>query len=122
MAQDDLVILPALYHWSPTSRRREIREKGLLPYQAAVRTAFTPRAPYVCFATSPSQAWGLSGDMADESEVEKWDLWQVRLAEGDEMHVRPEFGMAIKEVRVFNAIPPDRVWYVATRPARVFED
>lgn len=116
------MILPALYHWSPTTRREDIRREGLRPYAAAVRTAFTPRAPYICFSPTPSRAWGFSGDMADDTDEESWDLWQVRLGDGDEVHVRPFFGNVLEEIRIFTPIPADRCWYVATRPSQRFED
>jgi hypothetical protein len=112
------VILPALYHWSPEERRKEIRANGLRPY---ARTRFLEGEtkglgfPYICLSPSPSLAWSLSGDLSHETEYEDWDLWQVRLSRDDEVEVRAEFGDEIKEVRVRNAISGDRVWYVATR-------
>jgi hypothetical protein len=53
--------------------------------------------------------------MSYVAEFEDWDLWQVNLSDTDEVHIRPDFGWDIKEVRVHNAIGPDRVWWVATR-------
>lgn len=70
---------------------------------------------HICLSPTPSSAWGLSGDMDWATESEEWDLWQVRLAEGDEVHYRSDFGPVLREVRVKTPIPPDRVWYVATR-------
>jgi hypothetical protein len=49
------------------------------------------------------------------SEIEEWDLWLVDLADGDEIHIRAEFGPNLYEIRVRNAIPADRVWWVAQR-------
>lgn len=107
------MLLPAMYHWSPSDRRDLIRRQGLLPGSESV-TSSSPME-YVCVSPTPSSAWGLSGDMGWTTEVEAWDLWMVRLVEGDEVHVRPDFGPVLREVRVFGAIPPDRCWYVATR-------
>lgn len=109
------MILPVLYHWSPTARREEILREGLKPYSAPVTHSGEERYPYLCFSPRPSRAWGLSGDMEWTSNHEEWDLWEVRLVDGDEVHIRPGFGPEIAEVRVRNAIPADRVWYVASR-------
>lgn len=49
------------------------------------------------------------------SEIEKWDLWQVVLDEKDEIHYRSTFGNRLEEIKVYTAIPADRVWYVGTR-------
>lgn len=118
--------LPALFHWSPRDRYHEIMTSGLKPFSEPVTSTANLENgnviagwPYICFGTTPSAAWGLSGDMSWASEIEEWDLWQVNLAENDEVHVRPDFGWDIKEVRVHNAIGPDRVWWVATRTAPV---
>ena len=108
------VILPHLYHWSPTERRAAIQKEGLQPYSPSMSHEGYAYA-HICLATTPSAAWGISGDMDWGREEESWDLWQVRLAEGDEVHYRAEFGNVLKEVRVANTIPPDRVWYVGTR-------
>jgi hypothetical protein len=104
-----------LYHWSPSIRREGILREGLKVYSEPVTHTGDERYPYLCFGPTPSAAWGLSGDMEWTSEHEQWDLWQVRLVEGDEVHVRAEFGPTIYEVRVRNSIPADRVWYVGTR-------
>lgn len=108
------MLLPALYHWSPTERRVEILRDGLKPYSAAVLHSLG-NFPYVCLSPTPSSAWSMSGDMEWASEIESWDLWQVRLNEHDEVHVRAEFGNRIVEVRVRNSIAAERLWYVATR-------
>lgn len=121
------MLLPALFHWSPADRRAAIRAEGLRPYAPAnISTQLDDddRAlawPYLCFSPTPSSAWGLSGDMEWASEIDAWDLWQVRLAEGDEVHYRGDFGPVLREIRVYGAIPADRVWYVATRTCPVAE-
>jgi hypothetical protein len=102
-------------------------QNGLKPFcEPVLSTATNPVNgnqivgwPYICLGTTPSAAWGLSGDMDWVSEVEEWDLWQVNLAENDEVHIRPDFGWDVKEVRVHNAIGSDRVWWVATRTSPV---
>lgn len=113
------MLLPALYHWSPADRRSAIRAEGLRPYCPPTLCTGGPDGdlsyPYLCLSPTPSSAWGLSGDMDWVSEIEAWDLWQVRLADGDEVRYRGDFGPVLREVRVYNAIPADRIWYVATR-------
>jgi hypothetical protein len=109
------VILPALFHWSPATNRVAILRDGLKPYSPPVVHAGTAKFPYICLSPTPSSGWGLSGDMSWASEVDEWDLWQVRLQEGDEVDIRGDFGPVIREVRVRNALPADRVWLVATR-------
>lgn len=74
--------------------------------------------PYLCFGTTPKGAWRYSGGMGYEhfEQYEAgWDLWQVTLADRDEVHVLPSWGPAICEVRIHNAIPADRVWWVGRR-------
>ena len=113
------MILPALYHWSPATRRRAIHATGLLPYSESAVASNTQ--PYTSLSPSPSSAWGLSGDMEWMGEEDEWDLWQVRLVEGDEVHIRPDFGPVIREVKVYTPIPADRVWWVGTRAPRLFD-
>lgn len=117
------MLLPALYHWSPAERRRGIQANGLQPYSPATVSTHEQNLgwPYVCLSPTPSGAWGLSGDMGWTSEIEEWDLWQVRLNEHDEVHVRSEWGNHIREIRVRNTITPDRCWWVATRTPPVAE-
>lgn len=113
--------LPQLYHWSPISRRETIRVDGLKPYQPASADAdeennWAMGCGVVCLGFTPSAAWGLSGAMDRfATEDVEWDLWQVNLDDNDEVHVRSEFGPQLQEVRVANAIPADRIWWVGTR-------
>lgn len=109
------LLLPILYHWAPTDRRDGIWRAGLQPYSPPVCHSGDLAYPYICLATTPSSAWGLSGDLDHVSEVESWDLWQARLEEGDEVHYRSDFGPVLREIRVRSPIPGDRLWYVATR-------
>lgn len=116
------MLLPALYHWSPADRRDAIRGEGLRPYSTpTVHSDPDLASPYLCLSTTPSSGWGLSGDMGWVGGIEEWDLWQVRLAEGDEVHYRADFGPVLREIRVYTAIPADRVWFVASRRCPVFE-
>jgi hypothetical protein len=108
------VLLPALFHWSPAQRFDEIYREGLRPH-ARPTVCRTTTLSYVCLSPTPSAAWGLSGDMEWVSEVDEWDLWQVRLADGDDVRIRPDFGPAIQEIKVHGPIPADRVWWVARR-------
>jgi hypothetical protein len=107
-----------VYHWSPVERHDEILKSGLQPYSVPTVVSSTEVAmPYICFGTSPATAWYLSGDMDYVSEIEDWDLWEVILNENDEVHIRAFFGNEIKEVRAYNSIPADRVWWVGQRTA-----
>lgn len=115
------MILPHLYHWSPAERHEQIEREGLRPYSPptisggeieGVRYAFG----YACLSPTPSAAWSLSGAMDwMAGEVETWDLWQVTLDAGDEVHVRPNFGPIVEEIKVYSPIPAERCWWVATR-------
>jgi hypothetical protein len=117
------VILPQLYHWSPKARREAIRLSGLAPYQPpAVSTESEFNEDWahgfgcICLAPDPAGAWSLSGDLQHVSEVEEWDLWQLKaVIDTDEVRVRAEFGPRIYEVRIFNPIPADRLWWVGER-------
>lgn len=112
--------LPTLYHWSPFARREQVRAEGLRPYSPPTTTSELDNVwamgfGCVCLGATPARAWGLSGDMQHNSEIEEWDLWQVELDDRDEVHVRAEFGPRIQEVRVMNPIPGDRLWWVGAR-------
>jgi hypothetical protein len=110
-----LVRLDVLYHWSPVERRADVAAQGLRP-GCAPNVAGYPLG-YVCLGSTPSSAWALSGAMEWTSEIDEWDLWQVRLVDGDDIRVRPDFLPAIREVKVYGPIPADRVWHVGTRHA-----
>lgn len=105
----------ALYHWSPTSRRGQINRRGLVPGSRSVDGLWKP--PYVCFADSPSLAWGLSGGMPGRSdEVPSWDLWMMwsDVPSGMEEIPFDEPGR-VREYRVYERIFKRDLWYVATR-------
>lgn len=103
----------ALYHWSPIERRASIRRVGLVPGRRAVDGLWRP--PYVCLATSPSLAWGLSGGTTRGRDASTaWDLWMVQLDRLTEQRVEQRPDLA-EEYRVFDRIFKRHVWYVATR-------
>jgi hypothetical protein len=107
------VELGLLYHWSPADRFDAIYRDGLRPH--APNTVASSTLPYVCLSPSPAAAWSLSGGMDWVSEVDEWDLWMVRLADGDQVCIRGEFGPKIEEVKVYGPLPADRLWWVARR-------
>lgn len=114
------MILPPLYHWSPADRRKQIDRYGLRPGCSptiGTITTVTDSRHMLCFSSSPSAAWGLSGGMRWARDVTAWDLWQINLIETDEVHVMPTFGRIVSEVRVANRIPKSRLWFVARRAA-----
>lgn len=106
-------VLPALFHWSPAERRAALFAEGLRPGSPSC-VASCSHLPYVCLGFTPSGAWALSGGFRD-GEVEEWDLWQVRVPARAEVHVRPEFGDELQEVKVYTPIPADRLWWVGCR-------
>lgn len=69
--------------------------------------------PWICLATTPSSAWGLILDPDDEENG--WDLWQAQPAEQDTLSIRGDFSPMIREVRIENSIPADRLWWVGER-------
>lgn len=107
------LVLPVLYHWSPSKHRAAIIRRGLRP-TCPTATRFDDSTLAVCLGTSPSHAWSLSGAVFGE-KGEEWDLWQVTLDEGDEVHPLPFFGHRLDEIRVANRIPKRRLWLVGTR-------
>jgi hypothetical protein len=45
-----------------------------------------------------------------------WDLWQVNLRETDKIEIRSDFDVPyIREVRVYNGLPSDRLWWIGER-------
>ena len=101
-----------LYHWSPKDRRLGILQNGLQLMSKA--TVGSVAFPWVCLATTPSCAWGLTL-AEDRMEVEVWDLWQVTLTEKDHVNILSDWGPAIREVRIHNGLPSDRLWWIGER-------
>lgn len=106
------VILHPLFHWSPTERRPSIQRRGLRLNSRPVTS--TARCDYICLSLSPSLAWSLSAGACGDRGQE-WDCWQISLAPGDEVEVRPFSGNRVQELRVRNPIPKSRVWLVGSR-------
>lgn len=105
--------LSPLYHWSPSERYAAIKRDGLRP--GSPSTVAGVDLTYLCLAPDPRLAWSISGAMDFVSEIEDWDLWQVRTAEGDELYVRPDFGPMVYEIKCRTPIPPDRLWWIGRR-------
>lgn len=107
-----------LYHWSPTSRRKQINRLGLRPSSWSTDRLWKP--PYICFSASPSLAWGLSGGTERGGEHEWWDLWMVwsSLLSGFEEipfdDPRDPDGR-VKEYRVYERVYKRDLWYVGSR-------
>jgi hypothetical protein len=107
------MLLPSMYHWSPAERYESITLSGLVAGSPPV-TASTA-LHRVSVSPDPQVAWTLSGAMDWNSEHEVWDLWLVRLADGDACYVRPGFGPHIGEIQIAGSVPADRVWFVGRR-------
>ena len=106
------VYLGQLYHWSPVGRRESILKHGL--QVMASPTVDSVAFPWVCLATTPSSAWGLT--LAEERmNHEVWDLWQVTLRDSDHIEILTNFGPCIREVRIHHGLPADRLWWIAER-------
>lgn len=118
-----------LYPWSPKRLRAEILRDGLKimspsRYFAEGGKQDEVAFPWVCLGTTPSTAWGLLPD----PEVEHpdhggcgWDLWQVQVADGDRLAIRGGFAPYVREVRVHNSLPAERIWWVAEREGEPHE-
>lgn len=108
-----------LYHWSPTTNRKSIEKKGLVPGKKSLQKGWRP--PYVAFADDPNLAWSLSGRMWPE--IPSWDLWLV-YHEHQESYEHWEIitdtyvssgRPFVKEYRIYTRIFKRDVLYVATR-------
>jgi hypothetical protein len=111
----------ALFHWSPSDRRKQIIRHGLMPGSRPTIGSIPSvhdGHQVVCLATDPLVGWSLSGNMSWARDLGvDWDLWQVSLADDDMTFVRAEYGGHIQEVRVGNRIPKSRVTFLGTRLA-----
>lgn len=105
------MILNTLFHWSPAARRAAILRAGLRP--GAEPTTCSQVMDYLCLGVDPRRAWVLSGSM-DYTPNGSWDLWQVELDSEHEVRLRVEDGQLV-EVKVHAAIPPSRLWLIASR-------
>jgi len=111
-------ILDVLYHWSPTDNRVSILRKGLKVYSKRT-TMSQGRYPYICLATRPSLAWGLSADARagnkKEDPIEEWDLWEVRPPDDAEIHVREFWWPKLEEFKCYSSIPASCLWFAGSR-------
>lgn len=110
-----------LYHWAPTRRRKQIIRRGLLPKSRPTthvnELGVGLRAPYVCFADTPSMAWALSGQQRS-APVGSWDLWQTwatRLTDPYALPSRSSDTRGIHEVRTIHRVFKRHLWLVGTR-------
>lgn len=113
------MILPPLYHWSPTEIRVKLQQEGLKVYMPPTVGSGPERSPYICLGFTPRWAWLLSGDFSPDAS-EEWDLWQVEIPEKAHVEIRPEYGPQLQEVKVYTTIAPDHLWLVARREPAVF--
>jgi hypothetical protein len=74
------------------------------------------RAPYICFADSPSWAWSLSGAKNWPLDAE-WDLWMVYLDRLTDpvVHATPDRKSGLYEVRTEHRVYRKDIWYVGSR-------
>ena len=105
-----------VYHWSPTSRRQQIEERGLRIRSLSLHAPI--RYPMVCFAPDPLSAWSMSGGTFVIDGEDSWDLWGVYA--GDLRYgfeVIPNDDATIRELRVYRSVPADAVHLVGSRSA-----
>lgn len=105
-----------LYHWSPTSRRKQIIRYGLRPGMRTTTTTENLGGLAVCLADSPSWAWALSGGMCWTPDGE-WDLWQTSLDRLVDPVVlaTPDRPSGLYEVRTEHRIYKRDLWLVGSR-------
>jgi hypothetical protein len=105
-----------MYHWAPESRRKGIIRYGLRPSMPSTTSTEGYRAPYVCYADSPSWAWALSGQMKWAPEG-NWDLWMTYLDKIEEpvVHATPNRPSGLYEVRSIHRLYKRDLWYVGSR-------
>lgn len=107
----------SLYHWSPTSKRKQIIRHGLLPFRRpTTHAAPTWRAPYICFGDTAAWAWGLSGGQRSAPSG-MWDLWETRLADLVEPKIlpAPDVSNGVHEIRTEHRVMKRHLWLVAQR-------
>ena len=103
-----------LFHWSPRARRKQIKRYGLRPNMRSSTSQW--RAPYVCFADTPSWAWALSGGMSWTPSGE-WDLWSVWMRDLTALTIQatPDRPSGLYEVRTEDRVFKKNIWYVGSR-------
>ena len=108
-----------LYHWSPTSNRRNIQKLGLVINRRTLQGEWRP--PYVCFSDDPYLAWVLSGRMYPD--IKSWDLWMCNLEHQTsfdhyELILDTYINTTrryIKEYRIYTRVFKRDLHYLATR-------
>lgn len=105
-----------LYHWSPVARRKQIIRYGLRPGMRPCIQTPGWKAPYICFADTPSWAWALSGDLrwAPSGEWDLWMVWSNRLI-SPRIYKSKERPSGIQEVRTDHRVFKRDLWYVGSR-------
>jgi len=106
--------IKSLYHWSPSENRKSILQDGLKIVSPSLNKP-DGYFSYICLGTTPSSAWGLIPVDPVEYEKDSWDLWQVSLSDSDHIDIRGDHVPYVREIRVNNSIPADRVWWVGKR-------
>lgn len=103
-----------LFHWSPRARRKQIERYGLRPSMRASTSQW--KAPYVCFADSPSWAWALSGNMRWTPSGD-WDLWSVWMRDLKDPVIMPtpDRPSGLYEVRTEHRVYKSDIWWVGSR-------
>lgn len=111
--QDESLLL---FHWTPVARRKQIIRHGLRPaMRPTTHTATGWRAPYVCFADTPSWAWALSAGQPTAPPGD-WDLWQCYADRLEDPYISPaDWSNGIHEVRTGHRVPKRHLWHVGTR-------
>lgn len=106
-----------MFHWSPRDRRGQIIRYGLRPGMRNTTTTESYKAPYICFADSPSWAWALSGGQRRFNRGSNWDLWMTYLSDIQEpiIHATPDRPSGLYEVRTVHRLYKSRLWYVGSR-------
>ena len=105
-----------MYHWAPATRRKQINRYGLRPGMRSTTSTEGYRAPYCCFADSPSWAWALSGQVRWAPKGE-WDLWMTYLNKIKDpvIHATPDRPSGLYEVRGLHRLYKRDLWYVGSR-------
>lgn len=111
--------LGALYHWSPKENRRSILRDGLKVMEGA--NGADAEFPWICLGPTPSAAWGFLPPSVNRAERYPLDLWMVRLGDYTDTQIVTTDGATICEVRTYQSVPADRVWWVGERKWRAHD-
>lgn len=101
----------ALYHWAPSTRRKQINRYGLRPGSISSDRLWKP--PYICFADSPRYAWQLIGRF--RPMIREWDLWWTTSGAASPMEMIPCDDGRPREYRVYHRVFKRDLWLVGTR-------